>query len=401
MKKASASAALITPDAEGWRVSGKRFPTLAEAVAAVPSGGPLHLALPCQDVLLERMKLPSTDRSELSGMLQLQLEKTLPYPVEEVSTAFEVLDTGENESTLLSVAAHSGQLDDLCEPMRVAERLPTRITLYAMHVAAACPADELVLVFYAEQGTLVAAIVENGKLGWAQTLPGTDAETLEGELPRLLLPAEIEGVPTEFTRILVAEELEPLAALLREFFPQPVEFFSLNRPLPEPPGNLLPPAWEADAKRIERAGRMRQQLLAAAVVWLLIVAAAFLYLAWLKRKERDLARQLAAAKPELDFITSRESRWLALAPAVDPARFTVELLYQLHKNLPNAEVKITELDQQLTGWKVVGEAPSAALAIDYVDRLKKDPELQAWQVSAGQPQLLPNEHAQFTIFGKQ
>ena len=401
MKKASAKAALITPDMEGWRVSGKRYPTLAEAVAAVPAGGPLHLALPCHDVLLERLRLPSTDRAELSGMLQLQLEKTLPYPVEEVSTDFEVLGTGENESTLLSVAAHSGQLDDLCQPMRAAERLPSKITLFAMHVAAACPPDELVLVFYAEQGMLVAAIVESGKLGWAQTLSGTDAETLVGELPRLLLPAEIDGVPMDFTRILVAEDLEPLAITLREFFPQPVEFLSLDRTLPEPAGNLLPPAWEADTRRLERAGRLRQQLLAAAVAWLLLVAAAFVYLAWMKRKERALSRELEAAKPEMNFITAREGRWLTLAPAVEPGRFTVELLYQIHKNLPNPEVKITELDQQLTGWKIVGEAPTAALAIDYVEKLKKDPELTVWEVSAGQPQLLPNEHAQFTIFGKQ
>ncbi len=401
MKKASASAALITPDLEGWRVGGKKFATLGEAVAAVPSGGRLHLALPCHDVLLERLKLPSTDRAELSGMLQLQLEKTLPYPVEEVSTDFEVLGTAENESTLLSVAAHSGQLDDLCQPMREAARLPEKITLYAMHVAAACPPDEVVLAIYAEQGTLVAAIVEHGKLGWAETLSGTDAETLAGELPRLLLPAEIDGVPTDFSRILLAQDLEPLEAPLREFFEQPVEFLSLEGTLPEPAGNLLPPAWEADARRLERAGRIRQQLLTAAVVWLLVIAGAFIYLAWLKQQEKKLAAELAAARPELDFITTREARWMALAPAVDPARYTVELLYHLHKNLPNPEVKITELDQQPTGWKVVGEAPSAALAIDFVDKLKKDPELRAWQVQAGPPQILPNEHAQFTIFGKQ
>jgi hypothetical protein len=401
MKKASASAALITPDPEGWRVGGKKYASLGEAVASVPVSGKLHLALPCHDVLLERLKLPSTDRSELSGMLQLQLEKTLPYPVEEVSTDFEVLGTGDNESTLLSVAAHSGQLDELCEPMRAAARLPEKITLFAMHVAAVCPADEVVLVIYAEQGMLVAAIVEHGKLGWAQTLVGTDPETLISELPQLLLPAEMDGVPTNFSKILLAQDLEPLAETLTNFYELPVEFLSLDRPLPEPAGNLLPPAWEADAKRLERSDRLKQQLLTAAVVWLLLIAGAFIYLAWLKRQEQKIAAELAAARPELNYITTRETRWLALGPAIDPARSIVELLYHLHKNLPNPEVKITEIDLQLTQWKTVGEAPSAALAIDYVDKLKADQELGIWQVSAGQPQILANEHAQFSIFGKQ
>jgi hypothetical protein len=401
MKKVSAAAALIAPDLDGWRVAGKKYPTLAEAVAAVPAKGKLHLALPCQDVLLERLKLPSTDRAELSGMLQLQLEKTLPYPVEEVSSDFQVLGTGENESTLLSVAAHSGQLDDLCAPMRKAERLPEKITLFAMHVAAACPADQVVLVIYAEQGKLVTAIVEGGKLGWAQTFPGLDPETLVGELPQLLLPAELDGVPTNFSCIRLARDLEPLAEPLRNYFELPVEFVSLDDPLPEPAGNLLPPAWEAEEKRNERTERLKQQLLTGAVVWLLAVAGAFLYLAWLKRQEQQLAVELAAAKPDLEYITSREARWNALAPAVDPSRYTVELLYQLHKNLGPAEIKITELDQQLTEWKATGEAPSAAAAIEYVERLKNDKELGAWQITSGPPQILPNEHAQFSIFGKQ
>ena len=401
MKKTSATAALITPDVDGWRVGGKKYPTLAEAVGAVPAKGRVHLALPCQDVLLERIKLPSTDRGELSGMLQLQLEKTLPYPVEDVSTDFEVLGAAENESTLLSVAAHSGQLGEICQPMRDKARLPEKITLFAMHVAAACPADEVVLVLYPEQGKLVAAIVENRKLGWAQTFPGTDAATLVTELPQTLLGAELEGAPTNFSSVRLASDLEPLADLLRDMLELPVDFISLDGPMPEPAGNLLPPAWEADTKRQERNENLKQQLMIAAVVWLLAIAAAFVYLAWLKRQAQQTARELAAARPQLDFINSRETRWNALAPAVDPARYTVELLFQVAKSLPSDDVKITEFDQQLTQWKVTGEAPTAALAIEFKDKLQNNKELAGWNVSAGPPRLLQNEHAEFSIFGKQ
>jgi hypothetical protein len=62
-------------------------------------------------------------------------------------------------------------------------------------------------------------------------------------------------------------------------------------------------------------------------------------------------------------------------------------------------VRITEFDQQPGQWRVTGEAPNAGLAIDYVTRLKADPELAAYQINASPPQLLPNEHAQFSIFG--
>lgn len=403
MKTPSAVGASITPDADGWRFGGKKYATLGEAVAAVPAKGRLHLALPCQDVLLERIKLPSTDRTELAGMLQLQLEKTLPYPVDEVSSDFEVLGAGENESTLLSVAAHSVQLSELCQPLRDQDRTPEKITLYAMHVAAACPADQLVLAIYAEQGQLVAAIVEAGKLGWAQIIPGVDAATLMSELPQILLGAEMEGVPTNFVSVRLSRDLMELGTPLREFFNLPIELIALDDVLPEPPGNLLPPAWQADTKRAESAERLKSQLLIGAVLWLLLIAAAFVYLAWLKREAQKIDKELATARPQLEYISAREGRWNMLSPAVDPARYTVEVLFQLFKNLPSPDVKITEFDlTSMNQWKVVGEAPSAAMAIDYVDKLKKEKELGTWQVNAGPPIILPkNDHAQFNIFGKQ
>ena len=92
--------------------------TIEEVASSLPANVPVHLALPCQATLIERIKLPSTDRDELVGMLQLQLEKTLPYPIEEVSNDFEVIHQAENESTLLSISANNLQLDRLCEPLR-------------------------------------------------------------------------------------------------------------------------------------------------------------------------------------------------------------------------------------------------------------------------------------------
>ena len=180
MKKSGAALALLTPDADGWRLtraglSAQKIATLGEAAAALPEGTRLHLALPCQAVLLERMTLPATDRAELAGMVQLQLEKTLPFPIEGVSSDFVVVASGENESTLVSAAAQHTQIETLCQPLRAGDRLPEKITPFPMHIAAACPAAETVLAVYPEQGQLVVAICENSRLAWTQVLPTTDA----------------------------------------------------------------------------------------------------------------------------------------------------------------------------------------------------------------------------------
>src|SRR6478752_7447633 len=176
MKKNGTSNAILVPDGRGWRVrieggEDQTVLTLDDAIAVVPANAHVELALPCNSVLLERHKFPATDRAELADMLQLQLEKTLPFPVEEVSHGFQVLGQEENESTVLSVAASHAQLDQLCATLRSNGRLPERITLNALRLAANCPKEDSVLAVWPEQEHLVVAIVCEGKLSWAQVIP--------------------------------------------------------------------------------------------------------------------------------------------------------------------------------------------------------------------------------------
>ena len=405
MKKPGAAPALLTPDAAGWRllcagIAPQKFATLAEAAAALPAGGRLHLALPCQAVLLERMTLPATDRAELAGMVQLQLEKSLPFAIEEVSSDFLIVETSGQETTLVSAAAQHAQLNALCAPLRARGRLPEKITPFAMHIAAAGPADETVLAIYPEQGQLVVAICERGRLAWTHVLPAPDADTLRDALPQMLLSAEMEGVPAVFSCVRLAMECAALGSTLREFFHVPVESMSFDGELPEPAINLVPATWQADVERGTRAAHWRHRLIGAAVLYLFAIAAGFAYLGWLKAEARKIDTQYRAAQPVLQLLQSRQLRWKTLAPAIVPERYVVELLYQATKNLPADDLRITEFDLQAAQWRIIGEAPSANLAIDYVSKLKAEKGLGAFSIDAKPPQLLPNEHAQFTIYGK-
>ena len=405
MKKPGAPHALLTPDADGWRLiragtTAVKAATLGEAAAALPAGVKVHLALPCQAVLLERMTLPSADRGELAGMVQLQLEKTLPFPIEDVSSDFVVVESAGNESTLVSASAQHAQLDALCAPLRERGHLPDKITPFAMHIAADGRADETVLAVYPEQGQLVVAICEKAQLAWTHVIPSTDDGALRDALPQMLLGAEMEGVPTAVARVRLAQECAPLRETLSAFFKVPVELVSFDGDLPEPAVNLVPASWQADVVRGERAAHWRQRIIAAGVLYALAIVAGFAYLAWMKAQARKIDAQYAAAQPVLQFVQSRQLRWKTLSPAVDPTRYAVELLFQASKNLPTDTIRITEFDLQANQWRIVGEAPSANLAIDYVSKLKEEKELGAFQIDAKPPQLLPNEHAQFTIFGK-
>lgn len=406
MKKPGAEVALLTPSSNGWRLSHaravKEIASLGEAVALVPASAPLHLALPCHAALLERFTLPSSDRDELAGMAQLQLEKTLPYPLEEVTSDMEVVEQGTDESTVLSIAVHTPVLEELCAPFRQREHFPERITLFAQQAAAKAPRDGDTLLLWREQENTVVAIAEKGRLSWAQTIASGDADSLAAELPGLLLAAEMNGVPTQFARALLSHDCASLGAAVMEMAGCPVELFSVAEVPPAQSGNLLPPGWAAEANRVERSERTKQRLLFAAVAYLLLVALGFLYLAWTKRKIQALNAQIARTRPLIEATQAQQGRWNALAPAVDPQRYAVEVVWNIYKSRPNAAVHITQLDYNPAQFMVEGEVPSAAEAIDFLERLKAEPGLGTFRIEAGgNPVILPNGSAQFRIFGRQ
>lgn len=405
MKKNGHSSALLVPDAQGWRVripggEGQSVASLDEAIAAIPAGAHVELALPCHSVLLERHKLPATDRTELADMLQLQLEKTLPFPVEEVSHGFEVLGQDENESTVLSVAASHSQLDQLCAPLRSHGRLPEKITLNALRLAAGCPADETVLAAWAEQEQLVVAIVCDGKLSWAQVVPTLDAETALAELPGLLITAELEGVNTEFASIRLTPDCAHLEQSLAAQFGKPV------LPLPdsdEPKSNLdlLPASWQHEVKRREQTEKLKQNLLMVAVVYLLLVAGAFGYLAWLKTRARKIQAELTQLEPRYADIKRQEERWNLLAGSVAPERSAVEVLHQLTKSrLGNSNVQFVGFVYTPREWVLKGEGTTDA-HFEFSQQLKKNEDLTAnFDMVYPNPTNIKDDKASFTITGK-
>lgn len=404
MKHPGETAALLGPDAHGWRLSvgggaDQSMATLTEAIAALPQDANLELALPCQSVLIERHKLPSTDASELADMLQLQLEKTLPYPMEDVSHGFEVLAQGENESTVLTFAASRAQLDSLCAPLREKGRIPSRITLQALRVASACPDTGTILALWPEQGQTACAIVSGGKLAWAQPIAATAADAVLGELPGLLLSAELQGVPADFSEIRLADEANDLSDALGQHFQKPV------LPLGKLSGagsslDLLPHAWQSELRTRKRGDSLKQNLLIAGVAWLVIIAGAFGYLAWLKHRVQVVQREHDAMKPRFAGIEKQMARYDALAPVLDPRRSIVEVLHQLHKAWQQDEkLQFTSFRFSPREWVATGEGTTDA-RFALVTRLKKTQELDNFDLQFPPEQPLKDDRFTFTITGK-
>ena len=133
---------------------------------------------------------------------------------------------------------------------------------------------------------------------------------------------------------------------------------------------------------------------------LILLAAGFSCLIWLQHRVNKIDAKIAAIQPDIDFVNSRVARWNALVAAIERERFVLELLFQVCSSLPSDRIRITSFEISKDQFMVESDSPSAALAIEFGDQLKKNPALGAFHFETGPPTLLENEHAQTRIFGK-
>lgn len=77
--------------------------------------GRLGIAIPANRVLMRVAELPSTDREELEGMAELQVDKFSPFPSDQMSFSVEVLAQREDSSRVLIAAVQHAYIDTLGE----------------------------------------------------------------------------------------------------------------------------------------------------------------------------------------------------------------------------------------------------------------------------------------------
>jgi hypothetical protein len=231
-------------------------------------------------------------------------------------------------------------------------------------------------------------------------MSASDAAGFATEFPSLLLTLGMDGVPSEFARVLVAPEIVGCESTLRSATLASIEPLPLVTPTTRGEIDLLPPHWQASAQQRLQGEAWRKRALVVASVYLFFVVAGMIDLFVLQHRSSRLESELKAQRPELSLLQARQNRFNTLAPAIDPHHYAIELLFLLNRCLPSESVRLTEFDQMPQEWRVVGEAASASQAIDYLSRLKHDPDLGAGDISADPPRLLANERAQFQVIGK-
>jgi hypothetical protein len=381
-----------------WNV--RKLQTLEEAVPLLAATDDFVLGLPVSAVLAQRFRLPSVDPAEFPEMIRIQIEKLLPFAADEVTTDFELIEQNENESVVSAVAIRNEQLAEMASPLLERGYIPRQITVYAAQRASThAPMGNAVLI-YPEGETLVYAVTENGKLSLARVFEGGNGAQLQLELPQLRLSAELQGIDASSPNVLLDETCYELRDTVQGILASPAEIVGIELPPAPVKLNLLPESWRRRRLQVVRQAEWRKRILWAGGAYGALLFLLLLYLGVMRFQIGWFDRRIKRDAPQTEFVRATEAKWKALAPAIDAHYYPVELLEDLFESLPSADVRITAYNQSARQISVDGEANTAALAYELIDKIKKNPQLQAFQFDMAAPRILANNHAQFRVEGK-
>ena len=374
--------------------------SLDETVPLLNGTRNLVLGLPMNAVLAQRLRLPTVEASEFSEMVRIQIEKSLPYAPEEVTTDFEVIEQSESESVISAIAVHNEKLSELVAPLLSRGIIPTQVTVYAAQRAATHASVGRAFLLYPEDQSLVCAISEEGKIGFTGSLEGGDATQLQRDLPQLALAAELQGIDTATPVVLLDENLHELRETVQGLFSNRPDLIGVEAPPATTKINLLPESWRQRRAELDKQTQWKKRLKWAGALYVLALLALGAYALILRVQVGVLDRRISEDAPKTDFIRKTEGRWKAVSPAIDPHYYPIEVLLHLFESLPSPDVQITQFNQSARQISVDGEAPNASLAYQFADKVKKHPDLKQFQFDMAAPRILPNEHAQFRLEGK-
>ncbi len=367
--------------------------------------GTLTAVLPTDKVLLRVVDLPSTDAEELADMVELQVDKFSPFPVEHMAVSFEVLSVQGQDSRVLIAACKRDLVESLGDLFEAAGRQPDRIDVAAAgwwHHVRALEESQVegrhgMLLLDASGSELV--IAQNGvplmvrSLG-AQadasneeyyrelaeeagyTLTSLESEwgmhaaldlTLwhHGDVPQLLVDLlQQESGVAVITRSL--DELPPLSAGIAARSVQALED-------EQPTLDLTLTEWKAAAS--SRKGQQKLLMLVASLlaIWLVGMAAVFA-VSHVGRSQverlRDEVQSLEAPAEEVMVLRRRVN---SMEQYADRTHSALEILREIAENMPDG-VEMTSFSYRKAGQvNIRGEAVRVEPIYDFLGELEQSP----------------------------
>src|SRR5881392_2953725 len=268
-------AAGTTEQNGAWTV--RKLQTLEEAVPLLSASDEFVLGLPVSAVIAQRFRLPTVDPAEFPEMIRLQIEKLLPFPADEVTSDFELIEQKENESVVSAIAIRNEQLAEVAAPLLGRGYIPRQVTVYATQRASTYAPKGNALLIYPEGEMLVYAMTENGKLSLARAIE-RNGDQLQLELPQLRLSAELQGIDASYPNVLLDETCYEFRATVEGILTSPTEIVGIELPPAPVKLNLLPESWRRRRLQLTRQVEWRKRLVWIGGAYVAILVLLFAYL---------------------------------------------------------------------------------------------------------------------------
>jgi hypothetical protein len=356
--------------------------------------GETVVALPAERTVTFPAWLATSDRTVISEILHLQLEKRglITKNSGDSAVDYRVIDAHENQTLAVAI---------ILQPEFPAELTFERVSRFEPSAYTfALPQDRIVI--WREKGRLTVAATRGRDPVIVQVLSdGELSETAALELKCIALQVQAQHLCDRFLGItLWGEFSEEESERLQKYLGLKVTHDAVPPPtLPAIRSKLLPPEVFALHAKKRRRRQIRSGISLLAAIYILGVLGLVGYIYWQRFVAENLRRHIQAQAPTVAAIQGTADRWGQVEWAVNPKLYPVELLYQISGLLPGDGLRLTAVEIQKGRVVIRGEASTAPAAFKLAEDIKAKPELQMFTWQMPSPTLRPDGRAEFTIEG--
>ncbi len=361
--------------------------------------GRLHVGLPAETLLLRVVALPHASAEELRGMVELQMDKISPFPVEDMVFSHEVLERGAELSRVLVVAARLNGLEDVGRLLKgagvQAERLDAAMMGWwpLLHEIEAVPASGRHVHLMVHEGGSDMLVTLNGHPIAMRRLPeiGADADAqtwardMVWEINHSLMALELEHGGEADDSMTVwhgGGQARAGATALHDLCENKPEQRSLEELPPLSEGlarralrgdagllDLTPQRWRSDERRQRFRKRMKQAAAALAALWVagmgLVFGGAMVQSRWV---ETLRLRQAEWAEPA-DQVRDMRERVRMIRRFAVTDHSAIECLREVARLLPDG-VELTSFTYRKgEGIQIAGQAGTIDQVYEYQTRM--------------------------------
>ena len=112
-----------------------------------------------------------------------------------------------------------------------------------------------------------------------------------------------------------------------------------------------------------------------------------------------LRHQIAISKPVIDEANQTILQWQEFRAAMDPRAYALDILATITRQIHGEKIRLITLACIDGRVIMAGEATDVAQAYHFIEQLKKDPDLQEYQWTSGQPKLAGKNSVRFELEG--